>query len=1212
MRYIGFGPPQSLIEPKRYVASRRAWLVALVFAVAGLGCLLPVAASATITVSETPSTTEPTVPSCHNECEVIFAPSPSEAEGREYEGEGPNEGLTAKELRQAYNLPNTGGSASTVAVVDGLADPKAYEDLKTYRKELGLSECTEASGCFKQVNQKGEARKPTEVGGWSGEISLDLDMVSAACAECHILLVESEAGRANKLIADEEAAKLGATVITNSWNMGFERNSPANSNTKVINEECGSETACWVSSEEETTYDKTFERIESEHPGVPILFSGGDYGYGVRYPAIASHVVSVGGTKLTKEPESSRKWGEKVWSNPEDYPNVDEKGRGTGSGCSLYEEKPKWETDTACKKRIENDVAADADWVHSPVAIYDSYAGGWWDNGGTSASSPFVAGVEGLSTSHSRSLGAKAFWLAGSAKSLFDITEGSNGTCTPTEDDYWCTAEKGFDGPTGNGTPDGALAVTGAPVVTTGSVTEIKEKEATLHGTVNPEGAETKYYFEYGTTESLGSKTAEASAGSGTSNVEESKAITGLTGSTKYYYRIVATNTNGTTDGSKGTFSTTAKPVVETKPATSIGETEATLNGSVNPKGAETKYYFEYGTTESYGSKTAEASAGSGTSNVEESKAVTGLTLGTTYDFRIVATNNNGTTDGANQKVTPSGKPSVETKAATSVSETGATLNGSVNPKGAETKYYFEYGTTLSYGSKTAEVSAGSGISPLEENKAVTGLTASTTYDFRIVATNTHGTTYGSNQVFSTTGKPSVETKPATSVSETGATLNGVVNPRGAETKYYFEYGTTESYGTKTAEVSAGSGTTGVEENKTITGLTAGTEYYFRIVATNTHGTTDGSNQRFMATAWSVLEAPIPTGASASSLEGVSCTSSTACTAAGQFKNSSEKVVPLAERWSGTAWSVQEPPLPTGGTEGTLEGMSCTSSTACMASGYFINSSKTRVPLAESWNGTAWSAQEPPLPAGAKSLGFLRGISCTASAACTAAGYYENNSKELVPLAERWNGTAWSVQEPPSPTGTKDSYLYGVSCTSSTACTAVGIFVNSAKTAFLPLAERWNGTAWSVQEPPIPTGSTDTFLEGVSCTSSTACIATGYFYNSSNEAVPLAESWNGTAWSVQEPPIPTGAKTGLLVGVSCTSSTACVAVGRSENSSEISVPLAESWNGTAWSVQEPSIPTGATFGLLWGVSCTSSTTCIATGNFINSAGKEVPLAEDGS
>jgi hypothetical protein len=203
------------------------------------------------------------------------------------------------------------------------------------------------------------------------------------------------------------------------------------------------------------------------------------------------------------------------------------------------------------------------------------------------------------------------------------------------------------------------------------------------------------------------------------------------------------------------------KPYVETKAATSISETGATLNGIVNPEGSETKYYFEYGPTKSYGPKTAEVSAGSGTGNLEESKGITGLAGDTTYYYRMVATSTGGTTDGAPQEFTTIGKPTVETKEATSISETGATLNGVVNPRGTETKYYFEYGTTEAYGSKTAEVSAGAGITNLEESKTITGLSASTTYDFRIVATNSHGTADGTNHVFSTTSKPTVETKSA-------------------------------------------------------------------------------------------------------------------------------------------------------------------------------------------------------------------------------------------------------------------------------------------------------------------------------------------------------------------------------------------------------------------------------------------------------------------
>lgn len=263
----------------------------------------------------------------------------------------------------------------------------------------------------------------------------------------------------------------------------------------------------------------------------------------------------------------------------------------------------------------------------------------------------------------------------------------------------------------------------------------------------------------------------------------------------------------------------------------------------------------------------------------------------------------------------------METKEATGITETEAALNGVVNPRGTETKYYFEYGTSEAYGSKTSESSAGSGTTNLEESKAVTGLSASTTYDYRIVAMNSHGTADGANHVLSTTGKPTVETKTATSIGENGATLNGMANPRGASTKYYFEYGTTLSYGSKTSEVNVGSGTSNVEVSKAVAGLLAGTEYHFRIVATNSHGTADGADHTFTTSppSWSVLSTPNPSGAEASSFGGpyiggttVSCASVTACTGVGHYKNSADEVVTMAERWNGTEWAVEATPNPSG------------------------------------------------------------------------------------------------------------------------------------------------------------------------------------------------------------------------------------------------------------------------------------------------------------
>jgi streptogramin lyase len=385
-----------------------------------------------------------------------------------------------------------------------------------------------------------------------------------------------------------------------------------------------------------------------------------------------------------------------------------------------------------------------------------------------------------------------------------------------------------------------------------GEASSVTSTNATLNGTVNAESTSSHYYFELGTTISYGTKTTEVSAGSGVSNVAAKQVVCGLAASTTYHFRVAATNSTGTTFGEDKTFTTAASggsgcPSATTEAASNIKTTEATLNGTVNPDGVETKYYFEYGTSVSYGKNTSEVSAGSGTSNVKVNQTITGLTKGTEYHFRLIAVNSTGTTYGADKtlKTTTGNPPAVTTGSATGITESGATLNGTVNPEGTETKYYFEYGTTESFGSKTAEASAGSGTIAVEVSKAITGLTASTTYYYRIVATNSGGTTYGATKTFATSAKPTAETKLATSVGETTATLKGTVNPKGAETKYYFEYGTSTSYGSKTAEASAGSGTSNVEVSKEITGLARNTKYDFRLVATNLNGTTDGANQEF-------------------------------------------------------------------------------------------------------------------------------------------------------------------------------------------------------------------------------------------------------------------------------------------------------------------------------------------------------------------------------
>jgi hypothetical protein len=253
----------------------------------------------------------------------------------------------------------------------------------------------------------------------------------------------------------------------------------------------------------------------------------------------------------------------------------------------------------------------------------------------------------------------------------------------------------------------------------------------------------------------------------------------------------------------------------------------------------------------------------------------------------------------------------------------------------------------------------------------------------------------------------------------------------------------------------------------------------------------------------------------------------------------------LAERWNGTAWTIQPTPNPTDARSSHLDAVSCTTLTACTAVGGYAGSSDTSLTLAEAWNGTTWTIQPTPSPTGVLT-GRLSAVSCTTPTACTAVGGYTNSSGASVTLAEAWNGTAWTIQPTPDPTGAGDSFLDSVSCTTTTTCTAVGRYYTNSPDRELTLAERWNGTAWTTQLTPNPTGATQSRLDAVSCTASTACTAVGTYLITSVTDVTLAEAWNGTAWAIQPTPNPTtaaGGANGELDAVSCTASTTCTAVG---------------------------------------------------------------------
>ena len=316
-------------------------------------------------------------------------------------------------IQSAYKLSGLSSAGRTVAIVDAYNDPTAEADLGVYRAQFGLSACTTANGCFRKIDQTGGTQYPSTNSGWAQEISLDLDMVSATCPDCRILLVEANSSSfANLGTAVNTAAKIaGVAAISNSYG--------------------GGDAA-------DTTYGTYYN-----HPGIAVTASSGDSGYGASYPASSSYVTAVGGTSLRAD-SSTRGWSETVWS-------------GAGSGCSVYNTALAAAAtfDTGCAKRAEADVSAVAD-PNTGVAVYDSTpnagSSGWMVFGGTSASAPIIGSVYALS---GNTTGYANVLPYSRTSALFDVTSGSNGTCPTTQ---WCNARAGWDGPSGLGTPNGASA----------------------------------------------------------------------------------------------------------------------------------------------------------------------------------------------------------------------------------------------------------------------------------------------------------------------------------------------------------------------------------------------------------------------------------------------------------------------------------------------------------------------------------------------------------------------------------------------------------------------------------------------------------------------------------------------------------------------------------------------------------------------------------
>ncbi len=597
-------------------------------------------------------------------------------------------------LQQAYDLAylsQDAGADQTVAVVDAYDDPTAESDLAAYRAKFSLPPCTADNGCFQKVDKNGNpivsatATAPATNNAWGLEISLDLDAVSALCPKCHILLVEANSFLPSVMAAaQQEAQSLGATVISDSW-----RIVPTSSQQSF------------------------FESNSFAFSGIPTVAASGDSGYVSKdtdpdcayasvtesscnsYPAAQLDVTAVGGTTLAPA-SGARGFGETAWS-------------ATGSGCDTWQNgatKPDWQSDIDCAGRAYTDISANGD-PATGLLVYDpsyqfsdgtSPADGWLVVGGTSEAAPLVAAYYALVQSTTGESATVSFdtpeWLYDSPQRqlLNDPVGGSNGPCDPLSP-VLCISGSGWDGPTGAGSISGAV-VPGAPGIggpgAGGSYTQsVSANGAQLQGGVCPNGQDTTYWWQYGTSTAYGQETPQVDIGSGmpsTPAIPLSTLLSGLLPATTYHYRLVAENSFGIEAGYDFTFTTPAAaappPVTTTPPPAStttppastttppastttpsprstpppatvphtlpsppslskprilaLGSTTATASATIDTHGTSTTYYLAYGSTPALGRRApSRSSTHTGTARWN----LRGLAAGRIYYLQVVATN---------------------------------------------------------------------------------------------------------------------------------------------------------------------------------------------------------------------------------------------------------------------------------------------------------------------------------------------------------------------------------------------------------------------------------------------------------------------------------------------------------------------------------------------------------------------------------------------
>jgi hypothetical protein len=917
----------------------------------------------------------------------------------------------------------------------------------------------------------------------------------------------------------------------------------------------------------------------------------------------------------------------------------------------------------------------------TPVSV--AWQGGWTDGGGTSVASPLIAGIEAHASAFARSLpGADAFYSDPSAR--FDVTAGANGEC---EIEYLCHAQVGYDGPTGVGAPNGPLLLTGAPpIVATSAPTAVTSSAATLNGAVDPQGAETTYHFEYGTTTSYGTSAPVPSATAGSGNAKEavSQAITGLQSGTTYHYRLVATNSNGTSDGEDSVFKTAPPTVTGVTPriGPAAGGTSVTISGT-NFAGVSA---VKFGSTKaksfvvsSETSLRAVDPAGSGTVDVTvTTPAGTSATSSAdhfAYEPSPWATQTVPLVEGSNASF----GDGIVNCSFPPFSFTGLSCGGV-----SCASHAFCMAVGISNWTPIVENWNGTGWSvqalPIQEGSyppaeiAFTGVSctspstciavgyeqSSANIPRRPIADTWSNGQWSVSPISMPPGAKEAGFEGVSCSSSSECTAVGLsVTSSGADSPFISRWtaGTWSEQSTPTLSEAT---------NADLEGVSCPSSTSCTAVGVKATGSGSQSSQSPLIESWNgeqwSLESAAPTSVPNPALTAVSCTSAAACMAVGNYGVAGDSTG-LAERWDGHEWSVQS--TAHGGSQEEFAGVSCSTSEECTAVGTRQNSGGLWVAMVQRWNGVAWTLQATTLDetqaselrgvscvlestcaavgtfrwsAGARSVTgqptalveirgethmaeqptppvngathmTLSGASCATSVACTAVGSYTNSSGAVVTLAERSNGGAWTIESTPNPNGAKESRLSGVSCASASSCSAVGFYKTGGGSPSLSFAESWNGKEWKLQTTENPLGATKVQLLGVSCSATGACAAVGTYTNSASEKLSLAERLSGSEWKIQATLPPPGAKGTELRRVSCTSPSECTAVGSYTNSSGTVVTVAERLTGSESKIESTPNPSGATAAELSGISCPSASACTAVGSYTNGSGNSVSFAE---